>query len=67
MDAKKIEGLLVEKTSKNGNKYICCEFKLTDDYTAVWFPTKAELELIKNKYNNSSTSSSDTSVFDNFK
>ena len=68
MDAREIKGILVEKTSKAGNKYICVEFKLTDSYTAVWFPSKSELELIKQlKENNTNSSYSDTNVFEQFK
>lgn len=38
---------LVEKTSKNGNKYIALEVSLTPTYKKVIFLDQAEIELIK--------------------
>lgn len=38
---------LVEKTSKNGNKYIVLEISLTPTYKKSVFLDNAELELIK--------------------
>lgn len=38
---------IVEKTSKNGNKYIVLEIHLTPTYTKDVFLDKAEVELIK--------------------
>ena len=47
---------LVEKVSKNGNKYICIEVSLTDKVKKVVFLTDAEVELLK-LYMSSSKSS----------
>lgn len=38
---------LVEKTSKNGNKYIAMEVSLTPTYKKIIFLDQAEIELIR--------------------
>ena len=64
MDPIKIDGLLQKKISSKGNEYYCIEFNLTPTYKAVYFPTSAEVELIKaNNKNTDSTSN----VFESFK
>lgn len=45
---------LVEKISKNGNKYVCIEISLTDKVKKVVFLTDAEVELLKLFLSNSS-------------
>lgn len=45
---------LVEKISKNGNKYVCIEISLTDKVKKVVFLTDAEVELLKLYLSNSS-------------
>lgn len=45
----KIECSLEERTSKKGNTYKVIVIKLTDSYEALYFPTQAELELLKVK------------------
>ena len=47
MDPIQVKGTLQEKTSKNGNKYLCLEVRLTENYTKVVFFEKAEEELLK--------------------
>lgn len=42
-----IQARLVEKTSKEGNKYICVEIPINSSYTITLFPSKAEVELLK--------------------
>lgn len=39
---------LVEKVSKDGNKYICLEVHLTPTYTKLVFLNSAEKEIINN-------------------
>lgn len=43
---------LVEKTSKNGEKYVCLEISLTPTYKKIVFLDPAEKELIKIAYGN---------------
>lgn len=43
----KLQALLVEKTSSKGNKYICLEIPITDNYKKVVFLDSSEIELIK--------------------
>jgi len=38
---------LVEKTSQKGNKYICLEISLSENYKKVVFLDNAEVELLK--------------------
>lgn len=38
---------IVEKVSQKGNKYVCLEISLTDNYKKVVFLDTAELELLK--------------------
>lgn len=38
---------LVEKVSQKGNKYLCLEISLTDNYKKIVFLDNAEVELIK--------------------
>lgn len=38
---------LVEKVSQKGNKYLCLEISLTDNYKKTVFLDNAEIELIK--------------------
>lgn len=38
---------LVEKVSQKGNKYLCLEIALTDNYKKIVFLDNAETELIK--------------------
>lgn len=47
MEPRKVEGLLLEKTSSKGNKYLCLEIKLTNTYTKYVFFEKAEEELLR--------------------
>ena len=42
---------LVEKISKEGNKYICLEIQLTPNYKKLVFLNSAELEIIKLSHN----------------
>lgn len=41
---------LVEKTSQKGNKYICVEIYITENYKKVVFLEQSEIELIKLSY-----------------
>ena len=50
----KFNALLVEKTSKKGNTYLCIEVSITDKIKKVVFLDQAEIELIKMLYSNSS-------------
>lgn len=45
-----IKAELVEKTSKDGNKYVAVEITLYGDVKKVVFLTQAEKELIKLAY-----------------
>lgn len=38
---------LVEKVSQKGNKYICLEITLTENYKKIVFLDTAEIELLK--------------------
>lgn len=38
---------LVEKVSQKGNKYICLEIFLTENYKKIVFLDTAEIELLK--------------------
>lgn len=38
---------LVEKVSQKGNKYLCLEITLTDNYKKTVFLDNAEIELLK--------------------
>lgn len=38
---------VVEKVSQKGNKYICLEIFITEDYKKVVYLDSAEIELIK--------------------
>lgn len=42
-----IKAILVEKTAKDGRKYVCVEVYYTPTYKKILFPSVAELELIK--------------------
>ena len=42
-----MNAVLVEKTSKNGNKYVCIEVYLTDKVKKIVFLNDSEVELIK--------------------
>lgn len=48
---------LVEKTSKNGEKYICIEIALTPTYKKVVFLDSAEKEIVRNLIANSNAKS----------
>ena len=50
----KIDCKLVEKTSKDGNPYVCIEIQLTPTYKKLVFLTQAEKELIQLSYNKGS-------------
>lgn len=43
----KLNAVLVEKVSKNGNPYVCVEIYLTDKVKKTVFLEEAEVELIK--------------------
>lgn len=43
----KLNAVLVEKTSKAGNAYVCIEVYLTDKVKKTVFLEEAEVELIK--------------------
>lgn len=47
MEPVKVTGLLQEKTSAKGNKYICIDIRLTENYTKTVFIEKAEEEIIR--------------------
>ena len=47
-----IKAMLIERTSKNGNKYVCIEITITDKVKKLVFLNNAELELIKLNANN---------------
>lgn len=49
----KFNAVLVEKTSKKGNTYLCIEVAITDKIKKVVFLDQAEIELIKLAYANS--------------
>ena len=38
---------LIEKVSQKGNKYLCLEISLTENYKKIVFLDNAEVELIK--------------------
>lgn len=38
---------LVEKTSKNGNQYLCLEIQLSDNYKKLVFLNSSEIELLR--------------------
>lgn len=42
-----IKAVLVERESKNGNKYVCVELSITDKVKKYVFLTDAELELVR--------------------
>ena len=42
-----VKAMVVEKTSKKGNTYICIEVYITDKIKKLVFLTPAELELLK--------------------
>ena len=46
-----VEAQLVERTSKEGKKYVCVVIQLTPTYEKKVFLDKAELELLKMKVN----------------
>ena len=47
MDSIKVSGLIHEKTSKNGNNYVCLDVNLTPTYVKTFFIEPADLEVIK--------------------
>lgn len=47
MEPREVKGLLQEKTSSKGNKYLCIDIKLTPTYTKTVFFEKAEEEVLK--------------------
>lgn len=47
-----IKAMLVEKTSKKGNKYVCIELTIAENVKKIVLLEKAELELIKLTANN---------------
>ena len=50
----KLDAVLVEKTSKKGNTYLCVEVSITDKLKKVVFLDQAEIELLKLRYANNS-------------
>lgn len=45
-----LKAVLVEKTSKSGNPYVCVEVSITDKIKKLVFLSPAEVELIKMVY-----------------
>lgn len=48
----KVNAVLVEKTSKKGNTYLCIEVNITDKVKKIVFLDQAEIELLHLYYNN---------------
>lgn len=47
MDNIRVSGLIHEKTSKSGNKYIALDINLTPTYVKTIFLEQSDLEVIK--------------------
>lgn len=49
----KLDCKMVERTSKDGNPYVCIEIQITPTYKKLVFLTQAEKELIQVAYSKS--------------
>lgn len=47
-----VKGLLKKEVSKKGKEYYCVKVPITPNYTATFFPSNAEVELLNMYYGN---------------